>query len=162
MTGGLYFPWAGRIVVIAPECMGLRSFSAMMVFALALAIYHCPGFWRSLALFPAAAAIGVLGNALRILFLLAVMRCFPDSLYLTLHDAAGYAVIVLDVLALAAFCDWLKTRRHPHRLDEARQDAGALAAKTNGLPGGGARIIAERDAGDHGEPVVVNEEIKGN
>ena len=48
------------------------------------------------------------------------------------------------------------------KMEEAARRAAALAARTNGLPEGVAKIIAERDAVDHGEPIVVEEKIEGN
>ena len=104
------FPWAGRIVVIAPECMGYRSLSAMALLALVLIIWQRPGFFRSCVLMAGACVLAVLGNLCRIGTLLVVMKFLPDEWYMPVHDVAGFVAILVESVLLSNFCDWLKSR----------------------------------------------------
>ena len=106
-----WFPFAGRIVVIAPECMGYRSLSAMAFLALFLVLWKRPGLLRSLALVSCAGALAVLGNICRIGFLLAVLKLFDDdAIFNYCHDAAGYVVMIIEALVLASIYDKLCTK----------------------------------------------------
>lgn len=106
---GVVIPWAGRIVVIAPECMGYRSMSVMAVLALVLVISRRPGLVKSLALFVSAAVIAVVGNLCRIGCLMLAMWLLPDAWYNPIHDSAGLIAIVIEAIILANVCDWLKS-----------------------------------------------------
>lgn len=108
---GPFFPWAGRIVVIAPECMGYRSLSAMAVLAVVLAIWQRPGLINSFLLLLAGAVLSVIGNVLRIAFLLGCMLVLSDEWYTPIHDVAGFCAIVIEAIILGSFCDWLKRRK---------------------------------------------------
>ncbi len=103
-----FFPWAGRIVVIAPECMGYRSLTALLVLAVFFAVYRRLSFKHSILLFAASGALAVLCNLLRIGSILLLALIAPDFAFGAWHDMAGYLFMLLGVFAMAGFGDWLK------------------------------------------------------
>lgn len=108
---GFSFPWCGRIVVIAPECMGYRSLAAMASLAVFLILWQRPGLFRSFVLFASACVLAVLGNLCRIGFLMFSMWALPDKWFGPIHDSAGFAVMLIESLILGSVCDYLKCRQ---------------------------------------------------
>lgn len=108
---GFSYPWCGRIVVIAPECMGYRSLAAMAALAVFLILWQRPGLFRSFVLFASACVLAVLGNLCRIGFLMFAMFALPDEWYAPIHDSAGFAVMLIEALILGSVCDYLKRRQ---------------------------------------------------
>ena len=94
----VHFPWFGRLVVIAPECMGLRSLTALALIALWLVFRNrrALGFWKSALVLASAALIGFSGNLLRIGVILLVAILFPDFAFGPLHDVIGFLIILAD------------------------------------------------------------------
>lgn len=107
---GFTFPWAGRIFVIAPECMGYRSMSTMIVLAIALIILKRPGLLKSFVIVGSAGVLSIIGNLCRIGFLLLSASIFPDQWFSPIHDSAGYVVIIIEAVILGNICDWLVHR----------------------------------------------------
>lgn len=107
---GFSFPFAGRIVVIAPECMGYRSLAAMALLAVVLVIWQRPGLFKSLVLLACSSVLAVLGNMCRIGFLLLVMKFLPEDWYAPIHDVAGFVAILVESVILGNICDFLKRK----------------------------------------------------
>ena len=101
-----FFPLGGRIIVIAPECLGYRSLAIMAFLAVFLCVWKRPGILRSIGVLACACGLAVAGNILRIAFLcgLAALRV-GDALFGTCHDMAGYAVMFVEAMILGAIFD---------------------------------------------------------
>lgn len=99
------FEWANRIVVIAPECMGYRSLTALVILGVALAIYNRMNFRRSLMLVGVASLLAIVGNLVRIGTILLVALFDADLAFGPVHDVAGYVTMLLATLALASVTD---------------------------------------------------------
>lgn len=113
---GFCFPWQGRIVVIAPECMGFRSLAAMAFLSLFLILWRRPGLMRSLLLAAIGVGLAVIGNLLRIAFLLGVMWLSKsDQLYFVCHDYAGFTLMFVEALILGTICDRLCRKVAPDK-----------------------------------------------
>lgn len=113
---GFCFPWQGRIVVIAPECMGFRSLAAMAFLSLFLILWRRPGLMRSLLLAAIGVGLAVVGNLLRIAFLLGVMWLSKsDQLYFACHDYAGFTFMFVEALILGTICDRLCRKATPDK-----------------------------------------------
>ena len=113
---GLCFPWQGRIVVIAPECMGFRSLAAMAFLSLFLILWCRPSLLRSILLAAIGAAIAIVGNLLRIAFLLGIMWLSKsDQLYFACHDYAGFTLILIEAILLGKICDRLCRKSTPDK-----------------------------------------------
>jgi len=113
---GFCFPWQGRIVVIAPECMGFRSLAAMAFLSLFLILWRRPGLMRSLLLAAIGVGLAVIGNLLRIAFLLGVMWLSKsDQLYFVCHDYAGFTLMFVEALILGTICDRLCRKATPDK-----------------------------------------------
>lgn len=102
----LFFSFDGRIVVIAPECLGYRSLAIMAFLAVFLCIWKRPGLLRSLGVLASACLLAVIGNVLRIAFLcgLAALNV-NDAIFGTCHDMAGYAVMFIEAMLLGSIFD---------------------------------------------------------
>lgn len=102
----LYFSFDGRIVVIAPECLGYRSLAIMAFLAVFLCIWKRPGLLRSLGVLASACLLAVIGNVLRISFLCGLAAFnVNDAIFGTCHDMAGYAVMFIEAMLLGSIFD---------------------------------------------------------
>lgn len=115
---GFSFPWAGRVFVIAPECMGYRSATAMLVLAAGLIVWQRPGIRNSILLLLSAVVLSVVGNLCRLGSLLMCASCFPDSWFAPIHDSAGYVAMIIETVLLGNFSDWLTRRSRKNKNQE--------------------------------------------
>lgn len=102
------FEWAGRLVVLAPECMGYRSLSVLFIFAVAMALCKRFNFRRSLMLVGSACLLAIVGNLTRISLILMTAKINGDFAFGPVHDYAGIACTTIATIFLAYVADYIE------------------------------------------------------
>ena len=94
----LFSPSGSFAIDVAEPCSGLRSLFAMMALTAGYAYFTQPTWLRRGLLFVLAIPIAVVGNAVRILSIVAIAAtCSPDFATGFYHDYSGYVVFLVAV-----------------------------------------------------------------
>jgi len=110
LRDGLTFHLSGLSIEIAPECSGIRSSFALMVFALLLAHFALRSFVLRLVLVSAVIPLVIVKNGMRIVTIaLLSIRVDPAFINGSLHRHGGFVFFTLVLAAEGTLC-WLLRR----------------------------------------------------
>lgn len=114
-------------VGVEDACSGIRSLTACLFAGSFLAAVFVRALWKKVLLVAASAALAIVGNLFRSLFLTAVAYNYgPEAIDGLVHDATGYAIIGFTLVGLMILL-WLFTIRFSYHAEppdrgEAKND----------------------------------------